>query len=1524
MKAHRTTIGLFATLGDLPRRRRTAGFLAVLASMTLVVSMTSAFAYADDATPPPAAATTPPDDASGAAEEPAAPSNADQAEDESQDQGTDQGKDESPASTDDAGDTGGDTQSPAPEPQADEGNGDGPADPEWTETPSSPGLLGLVTGQAVPAPETNGSVITVKVGGNRTGSATVGNLAGVKLGLFAGSGDANPVNNTWAVCTSDPDGDCSFKVPSTNRNGANRDEQFWVKEIDPAPSYYSNKQLGTGETVSSADYRFQTGDRLRSGNTYYSGTDFMTDGGNSSNSASGGVWQNSRNNPSFPPKCGIKFGMLLDLSSSVGSSGLSSMKTAAKGFVDALAGTPSQIGLFTFATSAPASSGNTLGLTSVATPEGVTTVKDKIDGYNLPGGDAGGTNWDRGLWQVQQAAGQFDVLMVLTDGNPTFYGASASGPGGRTRFRELENGIFSANAVKAQGTRIVAFGVGSGVNSTASGYNLRAISGPTKDTDYFQTASYDAAGQKLAELAKGNCTGKLNITKMLVDSDSTAGNLKNPTPDAGWQFDVGPSAAGSNGITVSPSSQSTDAQGGASFTLDVPGGVTNGNLDVTEVPDASQSGYTLLAVQCTGGATPASPTVTGGAFTINVTQADVNNCVVYNKRPASRGALVIEKRDAFDNSLITGTAQGATFQVTPDPTGGAGPLTVTDGGAGDPDGDVNGTITFAGAPIAVYTVVETAAPTGYLLPPVADRTKTADLVAAGAGATVTVTFLDHKVWQPLRIDKTVSAEYDASYAWSLDKAVKVAGAADGTYGPTASQNVAADGTGHGTGTFTYRIRVTEGAQTRSNYRVRGTVTVTNDNGGNRIMRATLSDTFSDGTCTFTGLADADPGTPGLQVDVEPGPNPYPYTCDVTGTPTVAGSNTATATWSRKAYPAVQTDVTDPAPGNATATVTKPVAYAEDAATNASVVLSDNQHTFTPDPYVINWTSEGHVTELTYSRDVTTNAGTCTGSVNTAAINDQATAAKIAEKSATATVCTPHYTLAKASTPATGSTVMPGDEVLYKLTVKNDSATVLPGFTVTDDLSGVLGSVEETEPTIVSASVGTTSFASPTLTWTSTADLAPQAEATLTYKVTVKDGAWDATLTNVASPGNGGECVTRDGCTTTTTTPPVTDVRVRKVDAETGVTLEGATFQLYTDNAPVGTLGDEDELVGTETTGVSGVATFHEILKGSYLVKETQAPTGYVMPEGPFPVTVTDNDIAGQGVEITVENQPTGQVSSLVKAQYRFVPSTEAPSEEAPSEEPPSEEPPSEEPPSEEPPSQEEPAGTWVQMQSDDQVAFGDRVRYTLTASFTGPRLFHDVSFTDFVPGWDPADTTTTTKAELVPGSASCEDSYEICEPSYDDETHLLTWQFYGPIAPGLETRTVTVSFVVTFPELPANPAYDALGFYRGAVWNVGNLNWGEGTPPVVTRQLPRLLAAAAITPRNRVSNAVISRATAVAPAPPLPPVVSPPTVKPPSVKPPKGLPSTGGPHAGWAYAGGALTILGGGLILLSRRRRQTR
>ena len=532
------------------------------------------------------------------------------------------------------------------------------AEPTPTETPKT----GKISVQSVPAPSGNNSVISVKVGGDRTGTTAVNSLAGVVLGFYSNATGGSPVYQ----CTSDADGDCSVTVPNTQSGGANRDRQFWVRQLSaPGGTHYTNPSLGTdgGDDPIAADpYRFLTCEQLRalpstSSTCLTSRTGnngFMLATGSSNLEASSGIWQNSRNNPSFPAKCGINVALVLDFSNSVTDTQLTQLKNAANGFVDALTGTPSQVGTFTFATNAPALAGDTLALTSVSTAASAATVKNKITNYSRPASAVGGTNWDRGLYQVAQSASSFDVAVVITDGNPTQYSSPAEGPGSLTRFREVENGIFSANAIKAGGTKVIAFGVGSGVNNTGSGQNLRAISGPTLNTDYYQTSDYATAGQQLKALALGNCTGSITVVKQVVPANATANSTTGATPQGGWTF----TGTGSTNVSFnSPNERVTAAgTGAANFPLTFSNAATTGNVTLNET---QQSGYTLhtingnnaTCVRVDTGATVTSTNSGATGFTVQAASAYPVSCTVYNKAPAPLATVVLNK-----NWVINGAA----------------------------------------------------------------------------------------------------------------------------------------------------------------------------------------------------------------------------------------------------------------------------------------------------------------------------------------------------------------------------------------------------------------------------------------------------------------------------------------------------------------------------------------------------------------------------------------------------------------------------------------------------------------------------------------------------------------------------------------------------------------------------------------------------------------------------------------------------------------------------------------------------
>ena len=78
--------------------------------------------------------------------------------------------------------------------------------------------------------------------------------------------------------------------------------------------------------------------------------------------------------------------------------------------------------------------------------------------------------------------------------------------------------------------------------------------------------------------------------------------------------------------------------------------------------------------------------------------------------PTGCGGLTIAKKDGTGAAL-----PGAAFSVSPNPVAATpGTLTVTDGGANDPDGAANGSIAFGSVKPGGYTITETAPPAGYL------------------------------------------------------------------------------------------------------------------------------------------------------------------------------------------------------------------------------------------------------------------------------------------------------------------------------------------------------------------------------------------------------------------------------------------------------------------------------------------------------------------------------------------------------------------------------------------------------------------------------------------------------------------------------------------------------------------------------------------------------------------------------------------------------------------------------------------
>ncbi|KDR59597.1 VWA domain-containing protein [Streptomyces albidoflavus] len=492
----------------------------------------------------------------------------------------------------------------------------------------------------MPAPTASTSVVTVKTGGDRNGDTSVAPLAGVRLGLYEAEDGGTPA----FTCVSDADGDCSFVVTGTAAGGANEGRQFWVRQVAAPDGWFVNDTFRTGGTVTTP-YRFQT-PRLAAATTYSSTATgpggFMVGSGGSNRTASTGTWQSSRVNPALPERCGLRVALIMDLSGSMSGS-VPALKTAADTFVDALQGTPSSMARFTFSSYSPATRGgaNAPGLVSVSTLADAAAFKRTYASWTNATAE-GSTNWDRALYEPASATSQYDVAVVITDGMPTNYsipgGPSGGASGSVTRFRELESGIASANALKNEGTRVLAVGVGEGTSGNAA-LNLASISGTEKydgdniaTADYFQEADFAGAGAALRRLALAPCTPAVSVVKQIEAEDGTRTNAP-----AGWTFDA---ATQTPGVTVtSPRTTTGDGTGAVSFPL-VYDGAETATLSVAE---RQQPGYQVVQqggrnAVCTDRITEQPVEVTddpggGPGFSVDVGVLASVTCSVVNKAP---------------------------------------------------------------------------------------------------------------------------------------------------------------------------------------------------------------------------------------------------------------------------------------------------------------------------------------------------------------------------------------------------------------------------------------------------------------------------------------------------------------------------------------------------------------------------------------------------------------------------------------------------------------------------------------------------------------------------------------------------------------------------------------------------------------------------------------------------------------------------------------------------------------------------
>jgi uncharacterized repeat protein (TIGR01451 family) len=452
-------------------------------------------------------------------------------------------------------------------------------------------------------------------------------------------------------------------------------------------------------------------------------------------------------NPSLPASCGISLALDFDLSNSITAPEFTQMRQASINVVTALQGTPSQVGVYTYASFAPATNGSggtvnhptvpgtqpaanaALPATPIATPAGATTVNQRIAGLTRVATASGGTNWDQGLSQlVRTGQPHYNAVLFITDGDPTTWGPNNNGSGTSTDDTTVNAAITSANAVKATGTRVIAVGVS---NTTGpSVQRLQYISGPTRNSDYFVT-NWDALQDTLVSIATEACQGTVTVVKQIRNLDGTT------SPGAGWTF-----SATNNRGPVSPPSGTTGGDGTVNFTVP--------DSSTATVNETQQSGYQLVQQNgsnavCTSGGNPIASTNSGPTgFSVPIGSRQILSCTVVNSLIPATLTLhkTVDNPFGGDADPIDWTLQAA------------GPQTIS-----GPDGSA--AVTGANVAPGTYQLSELDGPDGYS--PSAwsctGATVSGNAVTLVAGAVVSCGITNTELGVPvLTQDKTVDAE----------------------------------------------------------------------------------------------------------------------------------------------------------------------------------------------------------------------------------------------------------------------------------------------------------------------------------------------------------------------------------------------------------------------------------------------------------------------------------------------------------------------------------------------------------------------------------------------------------------------------------------------------------------------------------------------------------------------------------------------------------------------------------------------
>lgn len=572
---------------------------------------------------------------------------------------------------------------------------------------------------AITEPTADTTVIRVQLADVRLGAGlTTADVdsrftEGQRLVLATDEAGTQPLPDAWATCTADAAGICEFVIPDTQPGGANEGITPWVVFGDSEPgspaaentyvvdSFYTSNRTGQRGQI---PYSVQIPAGSVAANALVElpqAVDPAADSGLTQRDTFGNLGL-SVNNPTLTTQCRpLQVAIVFDLSSSIGEANLPLVKEAGRVLVDGLLGSGSSVGLYTFSRYAPSNGTSTFPLTPVDAPGARDALVDDINAYTT----SSGTNWDRGIAQVAEDDPDYDIAFVLTDGLPDKSGfpympASSTFP---QRFAEVDQGRYSANALKEEGTRI--FGIGINLDEAASvpsspETSIQAISGleeypavPAIDADY-ASADWDRLVALTSELVDEIvCRTDVTVHKTEIARDGVE------TPGADWEFTI--SSAAPDAVITPDTTVRTDAAGTATASITT-SGTASGDVGITETP---QPGWELAVVSCTVDGVAVDVALSPSVTIPGVAPESQVECFFVNRDVRIDSTLTLHKVEA----AATGDRPGAGWDFEVGTTGDDVEVSPSGALTTDGSGTVTAVITSLDAPFEV-SVEEVAQP----------------------------------------------------------------------------------------------------------------------------------------------------------------------------------------------------------------------------------------------------------------------------------------------------------------------------------------------------------------------------------------------------------------------------------------------------------------------------------------------------------------------------------------------------------------------------------------------------------------------------------------------------------------------------------------------------------------------------------------------------------------------------------------------------------------------------------------------